>query len=44
MLLSRIPTTKNKIHQLYAEMRHDTDYLFRENQPCTVEVGSVRNQ
>src|ERR1700722_14698165 len=38
-VLSSIPTTKNKIHHLCAEIRHDSDHPFREKPLCTREVG-----
>jgi hypothetical protein len=38
-VLSSIPTTKNKIHHLCAEIRHDSVHPFREKPLCTREVG-----
>jgi hypothetical protein len=32
-VLSRIPSTKNKIHHRCAEIRHDSDHPFREKPP-----------
>jgi hypothetical protein len=37
--LSRIPTTKNKVHRLCAEMGHDGDHPLCEKSLCIREVG-----